>query len=154
MKPEGAGSNMPDFFDRLGTFFKSIFSEEDTVESEGKRHYYDNDMQDAWDELEDYLNEGKTERRTREKREKQSGHEHTFQQNQARESLRDDYKNLKVPFGAQFEEVKQAYKKLLRQYHPDKHANDPQKFKMATEITSKLNQSFQRIKESEEKKRK
>lgn len=142
---------MPDIFDRLGSFFRSIFSEDESADSSSGRRFHDADMQDAWDELEDYLNEGKTAGRKREQR-----HERTQTAEQAarfseREKLRPDYANLKVPFGSSFEAVKQAYKKLLRQYHPDKHANDPQKFKMATEITSKLNQSFQRIREYEEK---
>jgi DnaJ-domain-containing protein 1 len=139
---------MPDIFDRLGSFLKSIFSEEETGSS-GKQQYYDEDMQDAWDELEDYLNEGKTERREQTRRREQARTEPRPRADQAREKLWADYTNLKVPFGAPFEEVKLAYKKLLRQYHPDKHASDPQKFKLATEITSKLNQSFQRIEEFE-----
>jgi DnaJ-domain-containing protein 1 len=139
---------MPDIFDRLGSFLKSIFSEDENDDA-GRRQYYDEDMQEAWDELEDYLNEGKAEQREKTKRREQARAEEKQRVNPAREKLREDYANLKVPFGAPFEEVKLAYKKLLRQYHPDKHASDPQKFKLATEITSKLNQSFQRIEEYE-----
>ena len=141
---------MPDIFDRLGSLFKSIFSEEDNSSS-GKRQYYDEDMQEAWDELEDYLNEGKAETREKTRRREQARAEKKPHVDRAREKLREDYANLKVPFGAPFEDVKISYKKLLRQYHPDKHASDPQKFKLATEITSKLNQSFQRIEDYEQR---
>ncbi len=138
---------MPDIFDRFGSFLKSIFSEDES-ESEGNRRYQDEDMQDAWNELEDYLNEGKAKPRATPRREEKARFEQK-PRNQARERLREDYANLKVPYGASLDEVKAAYKKLLRQYHPDRHASDPQKFKLATEITSKLNQSFQRIEDFE-----
>jgi len=141
---------MPDIFDRLGSLFRSIFSEDES-DSSGKRQYYDEDMQDAWDELEDYLNEGKGGNREQPRRRERARAAEKPRVDRAREKLREDYANLKVPFGAPFEDVKVSYKKLLRQYHPDKHASDPQKFKLATEITSKLNQSYQRIEEYEKR---
>ena len=67
------------------------------------------------------------------------------------EKLREDYITLKVKFGSPFSEVKKSYKKLLTQYHPDKHTGNPKRLKMATEITQKINQSFQRIKVFEKK---
>jgi DnaJ-domain-containing protein 1 len=141
---------MPDIFDRLGSFFKSIFNEEENQSAE-TRQYYDDDMQDAWNELEDYLNEGKSGSQPKSgNKERPQGHARPAP-DVGRETLRADYANLKVPFGTSFEIVKTSYKKLLRQYHPDKHASDAEKFKLATEITSKLNQSFQRIEEYERK---
>jgi DnaJ-domain-containing protein 1 len=139
---------MPDIFDRFGSFLKSIFSEGES-EANSDRPYADDDMQSAWDELEDYLNEGKGESKSRPKHGEKSRTAPPPRPDASRERLRGDYANLKVRFGAPLEEVKTAYKKLLRQYHPDKHASDPQKFKLATEITSKINQSFQRIAEFE-----
>jgi len=64
----------------------------------------------------------------------------------ARELVR-DYHNLEVKPGAKVDEVKAAYKKMIKQYHPDRFANDPEKQKTATTITSKLNQSYHRIME-------
>jgi curved DNA-binding protein CbpA len=49
-------------------------------------------------------------------------------------------------------ELKKSYKKLLRKYHPDKFSNNPNKLKIATEITKKINESFSRIREYEKKK--
>jgi curved DNA-binding protein CbpA len=31
-------------------------------------------------------------------------------------------------------------------FHPDRHSADPERFRTATEVTKKLNQSFERIK--------
>jgi len=50
-----------------------------------------------------------------------------------------------VPFGAEMEEVKRSYKSLVLRYHPDRFAADPEKQKVALEITKKINQSFERI---------
>ncbi|MBN1524819.1 MAG: J domain-containing protein [Spirochaetales bacterium] len=143
---------MSDFFDQLGTFFKSIFNEGDNTGSQGGRRYYDDDMQDAWDELEDYLNEGKGNYQKKQRPSESSSSSHSdksssqgSQRQQVPNTLKQDYANLKVPFGASLKDVREAYKKLLRQYHPDRHARDPEKFKMATEITSKINQSYQNI---------
>ena len=68
------------------------------------------------------------------------------------EALRQDFKNLEVPFGASYAEIKSAYKGLLRRYHPDKHANDPEKLKSATEVTKKINASFLKLKKFYKKK--
>ena len=63
------------------------------------------------------------------------------------ESLRGDYANLEVPFGADIEEVKRSYKSLVLRYHPDRFAADPEKQGIALEITKKINQSFERIRD-------
>lgn len=103
-------------------------------------------MQEAWDELNAYLSEderyrSKTTGQKAEERDRADRKTH-----QEMESLRQDYANLEVSFGAPFEEVKRSYKKLLRRYHPDRHSSDPEKLKLATEITTKINESYNRIK--------
>lgn len=50
--------------------------------------------------------------------------------------------NLELKEGAGFEEVKLAYKRLIRIYHPDKFHNDEAKRKLAEEVTSKLNEAY------------
>lgn len=35
------------------------------------------------------------------------------------------YANLELPYGATLEEVKVAWKRLMKQYHPDRHAHRP-----------------------------
>ena len=66
------------------------------------------------------------------------------------ESLRQDYANLEVPFGADIDTVRRSYKSLMMKYHPDKHAGDVEKQKIALEITKKVNESFERIRARQE----
>ena len=35
------------------------------------------------------------------------------------------YANLEIPYGSDLETVDRAWKRLLRKYHPDRHATDP-----------------------------
>ena len=60
--------------------------------------------------------------------------------------LYEDFKTLCVMPGTNLEECKIAYKSLLKQFHPDKFANEPEKQKEATEITSSITSAFTRIK--------
>ena len=52
------------------------------------------------------------------------------------------YANLELKEGAGFAEVKAAYKRLVKTYHPDKYANDEQKRKYAEQVTQKLNEAY------------
>lgn len=38
--------------------------------------------------------------------------------------------------------VRKAYRKQLLQYHPDRHASDPEKYKAATEVTRRLTEAY------------
>jgi DnaJ-class molecular chaperone len=109
-----------------------------------KDRFEDPVMQEAWEELDDYLKEGSQSQRHRQRPQGEWARE------SERETLRQDYANLEVSFGAPLPEVKKAYKRLLKFYHPDRNADDPGKLRMATEITQKLNGSFQKIKDFEE----
>lgn len=55
------------------------------------------------------------------------------------------YANLETPYGADLETVKKAYRKLMKQYHPDKFSGDTEKQKTATEITKQLNEAYQAL---------
>jgi DnaJ-domain-containing protein 1 len=144
---------MDQIFNRLYNMLRSAFNDDpfdSTTFEETKRMHYDPDMAEAWEELDEYLKTG-----SNTKKESTSGY---GSQNRSRgatkdeiEQLRKDYTNLEVPFGASFEEVRKAYKNLLRKYHPDRFATDPNKLKIATEITKKINESYQKIKVFEEK---
>lgn len=69
----------------------------------------------------------------------------------ARLIVRDDknlhqyYANLEVPFGADRETVKKAYRALLRRYHPDKHSGDPEREAVATRLTQELTRAYDAI---------
>ena len=52
------------------------------------------------------------------------------------------YKILELEYGADFKEIKRAYKKLLKKYHPDLYANNPQKLEKAQKLTKILNEAY------------
>lgn len=55
------------------------------------------------------------------------------------------YANLEVPYGSDLDTVRQAWKKLLRKYHPDLHSTDPEKRRIATELTQGLNHAYREL---------
>ena len=55
------------------------------------------------------------------------------------------YKVLDLPYGADFEQVKAAYRKLIRKYHPDLHGSTPQKQKAANELTVQVTQAYNEL---------
>ncbi|HLU65276.1 MAG TPA: J domain-containing protein [Kofleriaceae bacterium] len=55
------------------------------------------------------------------------------------------YKTLDLPYGADFAQVKAAYRKLMRKYHPDLHNQSPQKHKAATELTMQVTQAYNEL---------
>lgn len=52
---------------------------------------------------------------------------------------------LGLPYGAPFEEVKKTYRRLMREYHPDKHAGSPEAEKMATKKTQEITAAYKLI---------
>ncbi len=52
------------------------------------------------------------------------------------------YGVLEIPYGSDLATVQKAWKSQLRKYHPDRHVNDPEKAKVAHEVTQQLNQAF------------
>jgi DnaJ-domain-containing protein 1 len=55
--------------------------------------------------------------------------------------LRRYYANLELPEGASLAEVKAAYRRLVRTYHPDRHAGDPD----AARITMELRTAYEQL---------
>ena len=51
------------------------------------------------------------------------------------------YRVLELEPGASMAEVKTAYRRLLRKYHPDRHARDPEKFAAATELMRRITEA-------------
>jgi DnaJ-domain-containing protein 1 len=62
------------------------------------------------------------------------------------------YKVLDVPYGADLAEVKTSYRKLMRKYHPDMHAANPQKQKAANELSLRVTAAYNGLADHLEKK--
>ncbi len=62
-----------------------------------------------------------------------------------RRQVRQYYANLELPFGADLDEVKHAYRRLMRQYHPDKHQSDPARRQLATQLSQKLTVAYNEL---------
>ena len=58
------------------------------------------------------------------------------------DSLSGYYANLELKPGASRGEVKEAWRSLLKKYHPDLHSADPKKRRIATELTGRLNEAY------------
>lgn len=57
------------------------------------------------------------------------------------------YSILGVGYGASADELKQAYRDLVREWHPDKHQHDSRKQKQAEEKLKLINIAYDRLKE-------
>ena len=64
-------------------------------------------------------------------------------QTQKNDIEKEYYGNLEIPYGSGFEDIKKAYRKLLKKYHPDKFQNDEKKLKIAQEVVKKLNTAYE-----------
>jgi DnaJ-domain-containing protein 1 len=135
-----------DIFDRLGNLIRTILDDDPALDSPGASRHgrapYSNDpeMSQAWEELESYMNEDEAPPGSA------SGSSSATTPSGLSETLRKDFRNLEVPFGAPLNDVRRSYKKLMTAFHPDRHSADPDRFRTATEVTKKLNQSYERIK--------
>jgi hypothetical protein len=147
------------FIDRLAELFKTLFGSESgesahrsdgTGRGSSSRGFVDPDVQAAWEELDEYMRTG-TNRSGRAAGRSGSGRSGSTEYSPPPdESLRQDYANLEVPFGANIDVVLSSYKRLMLKYHPDRFAGDQEKQKLALEIAKKINQSFQRIRDHQE----
>lgn len=55
------------------------------------------------------------------------------------------YANLELPLGADLQQVKEAWKRLVRRYHPDLHSTDPDNQRVATELVQGLNRAYEEL---------
>ncbi|MDR1210972.1 MAG: J domain-containing protein [Spirochaetaceae bacterium] len=102
----------------------------------------DPDLEDAYSELNDYLS-GKEKPQDsfgRAGRERKAA-----RQPPVPEELKADFAELGVPFGADRKTCKEAYKKLLKLHHPDRHAAHEGNMKKATEKTARVNAAYERV---------
>jgi DnaJ-domain-containing protein 1 len=59
--------------------------------------------------------------------------------------VRDSYATLSLPLGASRTEARAAYKRLLHAHHPDKHQDDGEAERRATERTMKIRAAWERL---------
>jgi DnaJ-domain-containing protein 1 len=140
-------------WDRLGSVINSYMNDMvGETSSRLKTKSGDPDMDAAYEELDDFLNRketyysskaGNTDQYTWQDS-KPAGERSTGAKHPP-EELRPDFECLGVPFGADMETCKTAYKKLLKIHHPDRHAGHEGNFKKATERSAKINASWDRI---------
>lgn len=57
--------------------------------------------------------------------------------------IRRYYANLELPIGASSAEVKAAYRRLMRRYHPDLHQADNEKAEVATRLAQELRVAYE-----------
>lgn len=142
------GAVVDTLFDRLATLLKSLFADDDwehkssNYENRSSKTTGDPFFDEAWEELDAFL---------RDDREKQERYRRKHEEDQRAWSRSSEYtasevndalKVLGLSRGASFTEVKQAYKRLLKEHHPDKFASDPVKQKKATEVCAVYNQAY------------
>ncbi|MDR0909704.1 MAG: J domain-containing protein [Spirochaetaceae bacterium] len=125
--------------DRLGDVIKSYLNDE---RDEYRPSHHDPDLADAFAELDDFLND-KSSRGGAEAR--RTDYSSYSKPRVPPESLRGDFVELGVPFGASVEVCKDAYKALLKRHHPDRHAGNLANQKMATEKSARVNAAYDRI---------
>ena len=134
---------MDKIFDRLTDLLRSMGQSDSRSAFEGS----DPDAAAAWEELDDYLSSGEE---TAGAASSSTYYERTGPYGRSEPvpgTLRRDFANLDLPFGASLEAARAAHRKLIRAYHPDRHAANPDKYRIATQITQRVNHSFQRIKQ-------
>ena len=67
--------------------------------------------------------------------------------NSEQDQLNQYYANLELEPGASLKEVKSAYRRLMRRYHPDRHAKDPAKVRLANELSQQLRVAYEALRE-------
>lgn len=59
------------------------------------------------------------------------------------EHIRRFYANLELPIGATTPEVKAAYRRLMRRYHPDLHQGDGERARVANQLAQELRTAYE-----------
>lgn len=55
------------------------------------------------------------------------------------------YANLEIPDGSDLATARAAWKRLMKQYHPDLHSGDPQKVRVANELSARLTEAYRAL---------
>jgi DnaJ-domain-containing protein 1 len=55
------------------------------------------------------------------------------------------YAQLECPYGADLTAVRKAYRAMMRKYHPDMHSGNPDKQRVATELSQRLTMAYNEL---------
>ncbi|MCL2480050.1 MAG: J domain-containing protein [Treponema sp.] len=133
--------------DRLGNVIKSYVSgdAEYIYGQKSRSSKKDDDYDAAYEELEGFLKGEKAPGSD----DKKSGNAKTGARPKPKRNvpfeLKVDFAELGLEPDATEAECKEAYKKLLKIYHPDRHTGDPEGLKKATEKTARINAAFDNL---------
>ena len=129
-------------WERLGSVIKSYINDEsDKLFGNRSKRHSDPDLDAAYEELDDYL-------KGKDNKERASGPEKAEKPKKARpvpEEIRQDFAELGLTPDATAEECKDAYKKLLKIHHPDRHANHEGNMSKATAKSARVNAAYDRL---------
>jgi DnaJ-domain-containing protein 1 len=102
---------------------------------------------DAWREVEEAVNANRY-RSTRRRRSTQqnTSHRRPHGSGSAQDArLARLYAQLECPYGSDFSTVRKHYRRLMRKYHPDMHAGDAKKQRLATDLSQRLTQAYNEL---------
>ena len=106
----------------------------------------DDDYNAAYEELNDFLKGGKDSKsETKNSGSDKSGAKDKHKNRYIPPELKKDFAELGLSPGASEDVCKEAYKKLLKIHHPDRHTGDPENIKKATEKAAKINAAYDRL---------
>jgi cell division septum initiation protein DivIVA len=153
-------SGVDQLFDRFGDLLKSWVNSDDQEQrpfsdpgkdASSKRHG-DPFLDDAMDELNAFLDDDReAQERLRQERESRAKAEDRARASRSGTQYRpsgpppkllEAYKTLGLAYGAPFDAAKAAYKRLLKEHHPDKHGSSPESQKKATEKSARINDAW------------
>lgn len=124
-------------WDRLGNVLKSYINDGKNYDEKPFRRKQDDDYSAAYEELEGFLRGDRPGEDEQDKK--------TETRRPVPDGLKYDFMELGLSTDATYAECKEAYKKLLKIHHPDRHSGDPEKLKKATEKSARINASWDRL---------
>ncbi len=125
-----------DFFNRIARLIDSALDGTVSPGAGPGAGSGDSDYHEAWQELDDYLKGAEAHYRGEARPAPEAG---------LPPELLQAYRDLEVSPYASLDEVREAYRRLQIRYHPDRFGANPEKQKLATEIATRLNESYSRI---------
>lgn len=156
-------ASVDQLFDRFGDLLRSWIASDGRESgplrdsTSGSPHVRSADpfLDEAMEELDAYLNDDReAQERMRRQRDARARAEEQARSSRVRpgddrqgppQKLLAAYRILGLSYGATFDQAKAAYKRLLKEHHPDRHGSTPEALKSATETSARINDAFRII---------